>query len=433
MGGGFQGGLLTVLMVIFIVLGALVVPYCVFLGFKLAAATDANKRREAKKRMFNALASLLIIVILVGLLVAQDFIGGALDDNRPGNERWTLQIRVGDTWRNDIYLSEIYELSEQWPEFQVRVRRYNDGVVDVPGLNVAFDRQWIGGSQGPRAQWTGATHTTIALNNTPTGSRISSGTLMFNILAVGQVDGNNEWVNPPTRWRDGEWVEHSSRESLSLTLNVRAGNRVIQGGGNGGAPNVPAGAFVFPIRNGVETQGFSSSHQAIDVGIGGNILGTPIQAVADGVVITRRWQDARNHRIGWGWFIVIRHNGFYALYSHLHAGMFTVSNGATVRAGQTIGHMGGLRTFQNENQHATYRQGISGNSSAPHLHLEFGRTGSPGSGVGMRFNPMLYLRNALHVAPFGAGGSGGGGNHLDPNVPLAIRRESIGQNDCVYD
>jgi len=60
--------LMQVVTWIFLVVATLIVPLAIWLGFKLAKAGDPNKRREAKKHMINAVASLIIILILIGAM-----------------------------------------------------------------------------------------------------------------------------------------------------------------------------------------------------------------------------------------------------------------------------------------------------------------------------------------------------------------------------
>ena len=74
-GEDLSGGVLRVLSYIFMVVGAVGVVYAVYLGFLLAKATDESKRSQAKKRIFNVISGLLIIVILTGVIVAFDWSG----------------------------------------------------------------------------------------------------------------------------------------------------------------------------------------------------------------------------------------------------------------------------------------------------------------------------------------------------------------------
>lgn len=69
--------------------------------------------------------------------------------------------------------------------------------------------------------------------------------------------------------------------------------------------------------------------------------GTPVVAVGDGRVISKRWRN------GYGRFIAIRHNSRYiTTYGHLSRYASKVKKGASVKQGQVIGYVGatGLAT-----------------------------------------------------------------------------------------
>lgn len=84
-------------------------------------------------------------------------------------------------------------------------------------------------------------------------------------------------------------------------------------------------------------------HSGIDIA---NAIGTPIYAVADGVVI------ASGPVSGFGIWVKLRHpDGTVTLYAHLDS--TTVNVGERVMAGDRVATMGN-----------------TGNSTGPHLHLE---------------------------------------------------------------
>lgn len=109
-------------------------------------------------------------------------------------------------------------------------------------------------------------------------------------------------------------------------------------------------------------------HNGIDIA---NSPGTPIKAVATGVVI-----DARYMR-GFGNTVIILHsiNGqtYATLYAHMNG--FSVSVNQVVQAGDQIGVMGS-----------------TGDSTGPHLHFEVHKGGFAGVGVNI-VNPMNYIIN----------------------------------------
>ena len=78
----FAQDLLGVLFWIFIFINAVLVPFCIFLAFKFATASNEERRRSAKTRFINVLVSIVIIAILIGILVSQ----GALNGDKPPGE-----------------------------------------------------------------------------------------------------------------------------------------------------------------------------------------------------------------------------------------------------------------------------------------------------------------------------------------------------------
>lgn len=90
--------------------------------------------------------------------------------------------------------------------------------------------------------------------------------------------------------------------------------------------------------------------------------GTKVKAVADGKVMFAGWGGA------YGKAVIIKHkNGKRSLYAHMRKKK--VKKGKQVRAGRTIGKVGG-----------------TGNVTGPHLHFEV-RTKN-----GKKVNPRKYLR-----------------------------------------
>jgi hypothetical protein len=67
-GTGFNNELLEIIKNISLIFGGLVILYALYLGYMMATASDASKRAEAKNRVLNSIAIILIIVALVGLL-----------------------------------------------------------------------------------------------------------------------------------------------------------------------------------------------------------------------------------------------------------------------------------------------------------------------------------------------------------------------------
>ncbi len=99
-------------------------------------------------------------------------------------------------------------------------------------------------------------------------------------------------------------------------------------------------------------------------------IGTEVYATGNGKVL-----DVNNSGRGYGNTILIDHGYSYQTqYSHLSR--FAVSPGQEVRRGQVIGYVGN-----------------TGKSSAPHLHYEVHKNGTP-------VNPIYYFFNDLSPADF---------------------------------
>jgi murein DD-endopeptidase MepM/ murein hydrolase activator NlpD len=107
----------------------------------------------------------------------------------------------------------------------------------------------------------------------------------------------------------------------------------------------------LPIKNGKITTPYgkvgkhwsSGKHTGVDFAVP---VGTPVLAVADGKIENASWGKA------YGKQIVQKVDGGWVIYAHLNA--LRVKPGAKVKKGQIIGESGN-----------------SGNSTGPHLHLEY--------------------------------------------------------------
>lgn len=134
----------------------------------------------------------------------------------------------------------------------------------------------------------------------------------------------------------------------------------------GGAPSVSTG-FIRPVggpitsRYGTRTHPITgkpgSFHGGVDFG---SPTGTPVKAIASGVVTSAGWHNA------FGNMVIIDHgNGYSSLYAHNSS--LNVSVGQSVNQGQVVSAVGS-----------------TGNSTGPHLHLEMRYNGS-------HVNPEHYI------------------------------------------
>lgn len=124
--------------------------------------------------------------------------------------------------------------------------------------------------------------------------------------------------------------------------------------------HLPTGiAFAWPLEKIIITQKFgvtassgrlykSGSHNGVDFGAA---IGTPVYAMADGIVEGSGDTDIQCPRVSFGRFVLIKYeNGLASTYGHLS--VISVSGGQTVKKGQLVGYSGN-----------------TGYSTGPHLHV----------------------------------------------------------------
>ena len=159
-----------------------------------------------------------------------------------------------------------------------------------------------------------------------------------------------------------------------------AGSGRLQAHGLLPAGAAPAGlVLAWPMPGAPISQPFGPSSLVLEPPLGSyahfhtgvdfaDPAGTPVQAVADGIVVA-----AATGRIGYGNYIVIAHgHGIETLYGHLDA--LAVAVGDNVTQGQVIGF-----------------EGSTGFSTGPHLHFEVRVDGQ-------FVDPLVYLLPELAAA-----------------------------------
>lgn len=164
--------------------------------------------------------------------------------------------------------------------------------------------------------------------------------------------------------------EHEKNEPSNGGSGSNSSNSGNSNSGGSNSGSVSSSGFIRPVAGyPITTTWYYSSgalHGAVDFS-GSGISGKPIQAVADGIVIT-----AEALKTSYGNYVIIAHyNGLYTLYAHGQAGSIAVSEGQKVSQGQQI-----------------MKVGSTGNSTGPHLHFEVRQ--SPGK-YANRVNPLNYL------------------------------------------
>jgi murein DD-endopeptidase MepM/ murein hydrolase activator NlpD len=123
---------------------------------------------------------------------------------------------------------------------------------------------------------------------------------------------------------------------------------------------------IWPVAGGLSSQygtrsdpftGSSEFHRGLDISAGS---GQPVQATADGKVLSARWTGS------FGNLVVIEHGfGISTRYGHLSR--FAVVEGQQIRKGDTVGYVGS-----------------TGRSTSPHVHYELLLNGRPA-------NPLRLL------------------------------------------
>ena len=167
--------------------------------------------------------------------------------------------------------------------------------------------------------------------------------------ADGAYSGNME-VMPASRRLD------SSSEAAKLTASVNLVKQVREAEEEANRPK-----YVRPAV-GIFTSGYGGRWGAMHYGVDiANRIGTPILAVADGVVIEA------GPASGFGLWVRIQHpDGTISVYGHVND--YVVQAGQHVKAGQLIAHMGNR-----------------GESTGPHLHFEIW------DASGRKMNPQPWL------------------------------------------
>jgi murein DD-endopeptidase MepM/ murein hydrolase activator NlpD len=187
-----------------------------------------------------------------------------------------------------------------------------------------------------------------------------------------------------------------------------ASNRNAGGTTTAAAAAGDASAWATPTPGAV-TSGFGmrtidgqrKHHNGTDIGAR---EGTPIQAIADGVVVT----VADTGKVSWGKYVKIDHeNGYTSLYAHMSQTL--VANKQRVKKGTVIGKVGN-----------------TGASRGAHLHIEIMKDGT-------HVDPMGVLNGSQTVGDGTAGGTAAGtvdsastGNSLKAGMPSATKMSGSG-------
>lgn len=97
-----QEGMIVILRIIFVLVSAASVFYALYLVFMLAKAEDASKRKQAKDRIIKTLATIVIVLILAGIVMAYE--SWMMPINDPNDFDTGNFSRISDWW---YYLKSI--------------------------------------------------------------------------------------------------------------------------------------------------------------------------------------------------------------------------------------------------------------------------------------------------------------------------------------
>lgn len=170
------------------------------------------------------------------------------------------------------------------------------------------------------------------------------------VIQEGQDGAQEIWED--LVYIDGELTERRLISDMTVVLQAPVEKQIEKGTKNYTDKNVGSneGGYIFPVPDSTwSSRGMSSYHRGVDIN---GPVGTPIFAARGGTVIVAGWHYS------YGNYIMIDHkNGMVTLYAHNSS--LAVTQGEEVEQGQYIAAMGS-----------------TGNSSGPHLHLEFQLNGA---------------------------------------------------------
>jgi len=303
----FQGAILQILGWIGLGLSVVFAFWALYLGFKMASATDEQKRKDAKKRMFHGIVSMVLILMLVGLLQLVNFITHEPDDIEIYNHEFPL---------------------EQWTAINI----LSGSFLSQGSYSVTITEG------GAEVRW-GPTGWEIR------GTALGPATIRIERAIIGPTTYIPVTIVPVQTWE--------------INRPPPPPHQPIPG----------AGEFIMPLSGSVRwvsSANFSrfganrggTFHLGVDIAAGsGNV---PVLAAAAGTVAVSGFSSTA------GEWIIIRHEGgLFTRYLHLQSGSRMVQVGATVTAGQQIGRTGttGATTATSPYLHFEVSDGTGNNAT----------------------------------------------------------------------
>jgi murein DD-endopeptidase MepM/ murein hydrolase activator NlpD len=177
-------------------------------------------------------------------------------------------------------------------------------------------------------------------------------------IELAQVDASAQSFQLSTNWAKAAEVLEPERDEFDVTEFT-----LVQW-------PVGAGTSISSYFGYRSCEGCSSFHTGIDFTPG---AGTPIEAVADGVVVSSPVADG-----SWGVHVTIEHDIdgsiYRTSYAHLQTGSMSLQMGDTVERGQVIG-----------------RVGSTGQSNGAHLHF------TVQTADGAFINPLPWMTSHVNI------------------------------------
>ena len=454
----FAKELFDIMMPVFSAGLILVFAYVVFLGFRLGAADDEAKRRSAKKRMVNALASMAIIGFLCLVLVTVNFMGNFNPNPVPddGGEGGTMLLTI-DNETTTYCAVGTYTLGVMLNGQKITNPTFEEKDYDGAKVAKSGSNYTLNVTAGDKIIEIKCEATVSSGNKTAT-FKVTTTTIKYEIAIKESATG-----------ADVEKFVKDVTYSLELwgTTKITTGQGFTGDGGVSGQNFTPSqggktykivatlngkevadksvfvdeldgSAFQMPLKGniivvslfgprdnaGVDMQ----AHNGVDLQVSGQLF-APVYAAMNGTVHAVRYNGTAGNEV------VIEHtiqgNKYYSFYMHMSKEgnpstdwQYSGNNNTFVKVGDkvTVGGQIGI-------------VGGTGNGSmtySPHLHFEIRNTASALSGItnGIFGANVNYAINPIKEANMGKNSSG---VRIYSNVGAAYHTVDAGYFNATFD
>lgn len=388
-----------VLIAVFALVAAIGIGYAIYLGFLLAKAEDSEKRKQAKSRIVKTLFGLFSIIILTSAFISNSFFRDIFMGTRDRSPIGAYKITLGGQIRTVIIVDQ---------EFSLGYTQVNDNA-PKPAKVVFYE-----GSEDYDPGFAGYNVITKARGHVA-GQSINITAFFLNnedrVLSSATVSIMVVDEPPPLPLPDPSNPYPSTPHNVPSLPSFDPNKPVTPG--TGGVPVVspgtggtPVGNLRWPLNGTQYTSNFAGHfgaprythlkagskvryHAGIDIF---QNAGSPVYAIADGVVSGGGSPDSRSTTIKLNDMVDIPGLGSYTIWAclvhidpvgHPSAGGTRLQVGAKVTKGQLIGVLA--------------PNGAKTDYTSPHLHLEISVTGQfstthNGNYSGFYSNPPPTLR-----------------------------------------